>query len=172
VPVVRSFSSEGRAVGAGNRDRRYSIRPSGTAAASPHPASAPAVPDLPPKLEQFQALVRLAFAALRPNPEDEAPAAMLDTFAANLWARLRVFEAVVELEEERFDAAMEGVGEEPPRDGQDIMDRCYYIAMQLAEDRDLEGMLKGYLRTIHSNAGVFLRERYGPSPEFDRFFGQ
>jgi len=38
-----------------------------------------------------------------------------------------------EQEEERFDAAMQDPGEEPPRDGQDIMDRCYYIAMQLAE---------------------------------------
>ena len=83
-----------------------------------------------------------------------------------------MFEAVIGQEEERFDAAMEDPGEEPPRDGQDIMDRCYYIAMQLAEDRDLEGMLKGYLRTIHSNAGVFLRERYGPSPELNRFFRQ
>ena len=33
-------------------------------------------------------------------------------------------------------------------------------------------MLKGYLRTIYQNVGGFLRERYGPSPEFDRFFGQ
>ena len=132
----------------------------------------PAVPDLPPKLEQFQALVQLAFAALRPNPEDEAPAAMLDTFAANLWQRLRVFEAVIGQEEERFDAAMQDPGEEPPRDGQDIVDRCYYIAMLLEEDRDLEGMLKGYLRTIHRKVGAFLRERYGPSPELDRFFRQ
>jgi len=58
---------------------------------------------------------------------------MLATFAANLWQRLRVFEAVIGQEEERFDAAMQDPGEEPPRDGQDIMDRCYYIAMQLAE---------------------------------------
>jgi len=115
------------------------IRPSGTAAASPHPASAPRRTRPVPQLEQFQALVRLAFAALRPNPDDETSATMLDTFAANLLDRLRVFEAVVELEEERFDAAKEDPSEAPPRDGQDIMDRCYYIAMQLAEDRDLEG---------------------------------
>ena len=95
---------------------------------------------------------------------------MLATFAANLWQRLRVFEAVIEQEEERFDAAMEDPGEEPPRDGQDIVDRCYYIAMLLEEDRDLEGMLKGYLRTIYRNVGGFLRERYGPSPEIDRLF--
>ena len=50
--------------GQGRPQRRYRTR-----------RRPPKVPDLPPKLEQFQALVWLAFAALRPNPEDEASAA-------------------------------------------------------------------------------------------------
>jgi len=62
-----------------------------------------AIPDLPPKLEQFQALVRLAFGVARPDPQDETLISMLDTLAAFLWERLHVFEAVVEQEEERFE---------------------------------------------------------------------
>ena len=124
----------------------------------------PAVPDLTPKLEQFHALVRLAFAALRPNPEDERSSAMLDTFPANLWERLRVFEAVIEQERSDSTRPWRLRVKSRPETARTIMDRCYYIAMQLAEDRDLKGMLKGYLRTIHRKVGGFLRERYGPSP--------
>jgi len=127
-------------------------------------------PDLPEKLEQFQALVGLAFGVLHPEPEHERQAAMLDTFAANLWDLLHLFDGFVWEEKERFVPHMEELSEGPPQDGQDIVDRCYYIAMVVKEDRDLKGMRKGYLRTSYQNLGDLLRERYGPGPELDRLF--
>jgi hypothetical protein len=36
--------------------------------------------------------------------------------------------------------------------------------------RDLQCIVRGYMKTIHRNVGVFLQERYRPVPELDRFF--
>ncbi len=131
----------------------------------------PKVPDLPEKLEQFQALVRLAFGLPHPGPEDATQAGMLDHMAANLWDRLHLFEGFVWEEKERYDPGVHYAGVDPPRHGWEIVQRCRYVADLLEEDPKVEGMVRGYLKTIHHNVGDVLRERYGPSPDLDRFFG-
>ena len=115
-------------------------------------------------------MVRLAFGVPNPGPNDEAVVATLDHLAANLWDRLHVFEGFIGEEKERFDPGLHYLGVDPPRNGRDIVNRCRYIADLLKEDPKMEGIVRGYLKTIHHNVGVMLRERYGPSPDLDRFF--
>ena len=103
-----------------------------------YPASAPPVPDLPPTPEQFQALFRLAYGVHHVDPEHATQAAMVDHLAANLSDRLRLFQPVVEEEEDRFEPGTYYLGVEPPRNGPEIVDRCRHVANLVEQDQNLQ----------------------------------
>jgi hypothetical protein len=91
-------------------------------------------PDLPEKVEEFVSLVRRAFCAPHPEPEDEAVRELIDELAGCLWDRLHTFDVVVQCERERLDRALEEMGRTLPDEGRNhLRGRCWSIEAHLQE---------------------------------------
>jgi hypothetical protein len=127
-------------------------------------------PHLPPSLEAFQALVRRAFCAPNSEPEDETLGLVLDGLAETLWERLHLFEAALQKEAKALQDTFREMGQRPPDNAEDVVERCYGIESRLAPiELDLEEPLGTYLRQIRQDAGLVIEERCGLSPEIECF---
>jgi hypothetical protein len=128
-------------------------------------------PDLPGNNEEFVSLVRRAFCAPRPEPEDEAVRDLIDDLAAGLWDRLHTFEVVLKCETKRLNEALDEMGGTPPDEGRNqVRARCWSVESELKETVcSAETMISSCAKVLPQRAGTLMLRRYGPDPEIDRF---
>jgi hypothetical protein len=128
-------------------------------------------PNLPEDGEEFVRLVRRAFCAPHPEPENEAIRDLIDDLGACLWDRLRMFDDEVKYESARLNQELDRMGDTPPDEGRNhVRRRCWSIEAQLNETLcRAETMLLFCAQTLPPRLGALMGLRYGPDPEIDQF---
>ena len=128
-------------------------------------------PELPENKEELFRLVRRAFCAPHPEPEEEAVRHLVDDLAGCLWDRLHTFDVVLKCETERLNQALDEMSHTLPDEGRNhVRQRCWSIEAQLNETLcSAETMLLFCAQTLPPRLGTLMDLRYGPDPEIDQF---
>ncbi len=128
-------------------------------------------PDLPGDGEEFVRLVRRAFCAPHPEPEDEAIRDLIDDLGACLWDRLRMFDDEVKCETARLNQELDRMGDTPPDEGRNhVRRRCWSIEAQLKLTVGGAGnIIKMGAEVLPERLGALMIRRYGPDLEIERF---
>jgi hypothetical protein len=129
-------------------------------------------PDLSGDGEEFVRLVRRAFCASHPEPEDEAIRDLIDDLGACLWDRLRMFDDEVKCETARLIQELDRMADTPPDEGRNhVQRRCWSIEAQLKLTvRSAGNVIKMGDEVLPERLGALMMRRYGPDPEIERFY--
>jgi len=128
-------------------------------------------PDLPEKWEDFVRLVRRAFCAPHPQPEDEVVRDLINDLAGCLWDRLHTFDVVLHCETERLNRALDQMGHSLPDEGcNHVRKRCWSLEAELKDTLcSAETMISFCAQVLPSQLGTLMLRRYGPDPEIEGF---
>ena len=128
-------------------------------------------PDLPEKGEEFVILVRRAFCASQPEPEDVTIRSLIDDFAGCLWDRLHIFDAELQCETARLNHVLDQMGHTPPDEGPNhVSERCWSIEAELEQTVCRVGTIINMgAEVLPEQLGTLMRLRYGLEPEIERF---
>ena len=128
-------------------------------------------PDLPENPREFGLLVRRAFCAPHPEPEDKAVAYLIDTLSERLWDRLHSLERGLKHETETLHQLLDQLGKERPRANRQAMqERFWWIEAELKEAiHQARPVMKFCGRNFAQQVQILVLRRYGSDPEIERF---
>jgi hypothetical protein len=128
-------------------------------------------PDLPDNDKEFVSLVRRAFCAPHPEPENEATRDLVDDLGACLWDRLRMFDDEVKCETARLNQELDRMADTPPDEGRNhVRRRCWSIEAQLKLTVGSAGnIIEMGAEVLPERLGALMMRRYGPDPKIERF---
>jgi hypothetical protein len=128
-------------------------------------------PDLPENPREFGLLVRRAFCAPHPEPEDKTVAYLIDTLSERLWDRLHSLERGLKHERETLHQLLDELGEERPRANRRAMqERFWWIEAELKQAlHQSRPVMKCSGRNFAQQVQILLRRRHGSDPEIERF---
>jgi hypothetical protein len=127
-------------------------------------------PDLPEVQEEFVCLVRRAFCAPHPEPEEEEVRDLVDELAGCLWNRLHTFDLVVKGEKEQLNQRLDQMADTVATGPKSLRERFWSIEAELEKTvLSVETMLQLCGETLPQPLGTLMYRRYGPHPKIDRF---